>query len=423
MALKSFKLNPAVRHIVLPFAAVFLIVSAGFALKWYLGNAVSANAAQKEIAEIAVVLAPSDPQSHYALAVLSEKSFLPEDLPKSIEEFEKAAALAPNDYRLWLALGRARDRLGETEAAERALRRALELAPNYAQVHWTLGNVLLRQGKTAEALAEIRRAVDGDETLAVPAVASVWQVLNTDTAEITKNIGDSPRIKAALASLLAKEKRFDEAMRLWNEFSAADKRDAFKKIGEEIFNLLVNEKKFADALRVRNDISEEGSAQPAAEKFTNGGFENPLVPDNVNLFDWQIGSGAQPLIGPNNEQKRSGNQSLFMIFNSANGKDWRTVSQTLVVAPERNYTFQVFYRSDLKASGTLKWEIADAVSGRVLASTEAVRAQADWTPLTAKFTTASETEAIIVRLVRESCATPVCPISGKIWFDDFSLEK
>lgn len=424
MTTKSIQLNSAMRRAGLPVAAVACLALAVFALKWYLANAASANADQPEIAEAAVLLAPEDPQSHYALAVLREKSFLLEDVPRALESFERATALSPHDYRLWFALGRARDRSGDRDGAQRALRRALELAPGYAQVQWALGNVLLRQGKNEEAVSEIRRAVEGDKNLAAPAVTSLWQVFEGDVARISRSLGDAPPVKAALAGFLAREKRFDEAFRIWNELPAADQRTVYKPAGEELFNALVAGKKFAAARQLQAQISENGTTAP--EKFTNGGFEAPLNPENKNIFDWQIEAGAQPLVGLNNEQKRGGGQSLFFIFNSPTGKDFRQLSQTIVVAPNQSYTFQAFYRSELKttaAAAALKWEIVDAGSEKVLAATEAVAANADWSPLTAKFTTGSETEAVRVRLARGGCASAVCPISGKIWFDDFSLEK
>ena len=219
MSIKSIPLNSLTRHVVLPLAALVCLLLVFFALKWYLANMISARAEQKELAELAVDLAPNDPQSFYAQAVLDEKSFLPEDLPKSLAAFEKAAALSPNDYRLWFALGRARERGGDAEGAEAALRKALELAPHYAQVQWTLGNVLLRRGKTDQAFAEIRKAVESDAAFANPAISIAWQIFDGDPAQVLQAVGDSSPAKSALSSFLAKQKRFDEAFRIWNTLS------------------------------------------------------------------------------------------------------------------------------------------------------------------------------------------------------------
>ncbi|HLM01215.1 MAG TPA: tetratricopeptide repeat protein, partial [Pyrinomonadaceae bacterium] len=227
MSIKSIPLNSVARHAGLPIAALLCLLLVFFAIKWYLANTISARAEQKELAELAVDLAPSDPQSHYALAVLGEKSFLPEDLSKSPAEFEKAAALAPNDYRLWFALARARDRAGDAEGAESAIRRASELAPHYAQVQWALGNILLRRGKTEEAFAEIRKAVKGDATFTNPAVSIAWQIFDGDPARISRAVGDSSQAKSVLSAFLAKQKRFDEAFQIWNTLSDVEKQKTY----------------------------------------------------------------------------------------------------------------------------------------------------------------------------------------------------
>jgi hypothetical protein len=42
------------------------------------------------------------------------------------------------------------------------------------------------------------------------------------------------------------------------------------------------------------------------------------------------------------------------------------------------------------------------------------------------FKTAGKTEAVILRLARVTCSdqeTPVCPIFGSIWYDDFSFKR
>ena len=109
---------------------------------------------------------------------------MPEDLPTSLAEYEKAASLSPNDYRLWLALGKAREQSGDSKGAELALERAINLAPNYARVLWAYGNILLRQGKIAKAYTQIRRAVDQDFKFANPAATSVWQVFDGDIEKV-----------------------------------------------------------------------------------------------------------------------------------------------------------------------------------------------------------------------------------------------
>jgi hypothetical protein len=83
----------------------------------------------------------------------------------------------------------------------------------------------------------------------------------------------------------------------------------------------------------------------------------------------------------------------------------------------------VFYRSDLKTPASLKWEVADAGSTQAIAGTPYIVPTTDWTSLKARFTVPARTDGIIIRLAREGCAGPSCPMNGKLSFDDISLRR
>ncbi len=423
MESKSIKLETSALRALALVAVLVCLIGVYFFAKWSFANTIAVQAATQteyaaptEIGIFAINLAPSDPQTHYALAALYEKSFLPENQPKSLAEYEMATALAPNDFRLWLALGKARERSGDADGAENALRRALSLAPNYAQVQWTLGNVLLRQGKLPEAFAEIRKAAAGDKNYANPAISAAWQTFDGDIAQIKQNLGDSAQTKSALSLFLAKQKRFDEAFESWN---ALKEKEVFKQSGEELFNLMLAAKKYRYALQIQRQLS--GTEKFAVGKISNGDFESNESAAETKFFEWQIADGGQPQIGVDSQQKRGGNYSLGIVFNSADGKDFRAVSQIVVVEAGKKYVFETFYKADLKTAATLRWEIVNEADGLRLATTEAVSANADWTSLKTEFTAPQTAEAVIIRLVREQCKTSVCSISGRIWFDDFSF--
>ncbi len=420
MAVKSIKLETIAQRALLLGAGFVFLISVGFFVRWCFGYAIATQAISKELAEFAVNLAPNAPQTHYALAVLNEQTFLPEDLLKSLTEYEKATALAPHDYRLWFALGKARERGGDAVGGELALKRAVELAPNYSQLRWTYGNILLRRGKTAEAFAEMRQAAESNKTFINPLIATTWQIFDGDLAQIKQNIGDSTQINFVLPSFLATQNRFDEAFTIWDSLPAEAKKTTFKENGEEFFKQLIEAKKYRDALRIQSQIRESDTENFAVGTIFNGSFETDIKP-KADVFGWQIADGVQPQIGFDISQKQGGNQSLVIVFNSPTGQDFRSISQTIVVESGKSYGFEAVFKSNLKTSATLRWEIVDVTDGKVLAATEAVAANADWTGLKTDFTVPENTQAITIRLAREMCKTPACPISGKIWFDDFNL--
>lgn len=421
MPVKAIKIDSLPARAMLLAAAVVLLTGAFFSVKWALANTAASKAEFKEVADLMVNWAPDDPQTHYTSAVLHERTFLPEDLPVSLSEYEKATALAPHNFLLWLELGKARERNGDPASAERTLRKALELAPNYAQVRWALGNNLLRQGRSDEAFAEIRQAASSDERYVSPAASMAWQVFDGDINLVRHTIGESARINVALSGILMGQKRLDEAFAIWESLTPEEKGDTYKQASSDLYGQLVAARKYRAALTVFSSAlagKEDDESSPG--KISNGGFENAIKPQNAAIFEWQISEAMKPQIAPDTAQKHSGVRSLVLIFNSGDGKDFRTVSQTIVVEPGKTYQFELFYRSDLKTAATLKWEIAGFADGKIL-STEPVAESADWTAQRLKFTVPANTEAIAVGLARVGCRSGLCPISGRIWFDDLTL--
>lgn len=422
MSAKSIKLNATAFRVIVPVLAIVCVCCSYIFAKWFLANTIATRAVYKEIADLTVNLAPNDPQTHFSSAVLHDRTFLPGDFEKSLAEYEQAAALSPYDFRLWLELGKARERAGDAAGAEKAFRKSLELAPNYSRVQWALGNFLLRQGNETEAFAEIRRAAESDKTYANPAVASAWQLFQGDVARIKNYVGESDNLKSAFASVLAREKRFDEALDVWKSLPEAARKNDFRANGDEIYQKMLEAKKYRSALLIFSDIIESKDKVFAVGAVTNGGFEseNPKTP---SAFEWQIADGVEPQIGVDNSQKHGGNISLKLIFNSTDGKAFRPISQAVAVEAGKKYVFETFYKSELKTAATVKWEILDTADGKVLASTESIVPNADWTSLKTEFIVPETTEAVTLRLVRVACGATLCPISGKLWFDDFSLNR
>jgi hypothetical protein len=108
-----------------------------------------------------------------------------------------------------------------------------------------------------------------------------------------------------------------------------------------------------------------------------------------------------------------------MLFNTTQLPDFRPVTQTVAVVPGTGYLLTGNSISELK--GGVAWDIADASDGKSLARTPAIVTSGDWVSFQAKFTVPQTTDGIIVRLVRDGCTSAVCPITGKVWFDNLKL--
>ena len=405
-------------------AALVCVVLTWFFVKWHFANAL-ASQLDRDRPESRLVVdwltrrAPGDPQIHFLAGALFEKTFDPADLRRSVSEYETAAALSPNNYVMWTNLGRARSLSGDNAGAESAFRRAIELAPHYASVEWLYGNFLIRQGNVDEGFALVVKAADANPQYASPAVTTAFQIFDGDLDRIRQAMGDSDVTNAALAGVLASQKRFDEAWFAWSLLT--DKTGKHKRLGETLVTQMLGDKQFQLAARIQAEIQGEEGTRPDPGQISNGGFEEGVKLRNAGPFEWQIGEGAEPQIGLSDGQRRSGKYSLFMVFNSFETAAFRPVSQIVPVQPGATYEFEVFYRSDVKTTATMLWEVGDAATTGTIASTQPLTPSADWSSAKARFTVPPASDAVVVRFVRQGCSGPSCPANGRISFDDLSI--
>jgi tetratricopeptide (TPR) repeat protein len=411
-------IQPALRKAAFAAGILLLAVSHWYVGKWGLGNMVSTRADTPEIADVAVDMAPGDPQTHYAAAVLYDKTFVASDQQRSLAEYETAAALSPNNYILWLAYGRALERSGDTPRGEIALERALALAPNYGSVQWALGNLQVRSGETDAGFEQIRKAVEGDQTYAGAAASFAYQFFDGDLDRTRNVVGSSPYANANLALLLIKQKRFEDAYSVWRSIDRPDSIDSISAAGRALVNELLSAKKFDVALRVNSSLQASASAAP--EKIFDGGFEDAVKLEGTTPFEWQIGPGAQPQVLQSTSQPHGGSRSLVLRFSSNDGSGLRTVTQTVVIRPSSKYTFDGYFHTDVKSDEKIVWQVIDTVSGSVLAELPLESAY-DWTPFRTVFQTPAGTEAVILQLTGKGCGSAICPISGSLWLDDLEL--
>jgi hypothetical protein len=214
-------------------------------------------------------------------------------------------------------------------------------------------------------------------------VTTALQIFDNDTGQVLRSLGDTDVTNAALASVLAGQMHFGEAYGAWLKLADNDKSAKFKKLGEDLIEKFAAARKFQLAAHVATGVRTSEAEKPVIGQISNGGFEIGVKIKNANLFEWLIAEGAQPQIALSETETHGGKLSLWMIFD--------TFETALTAAP--------------------------------ITSTPATVPAPDWTPLRVKFTVPSDSDGIIIRLVREGCSGPSCPINGSLAFDDISLRR
>jgi tetratricopeptide (TPR) repeat protein len=430
--LTLINLRPVWARVPLVVLAVAALAVAWYCVRWGIGDTMADAAPLSfatdptgafESAEAAARLAPEDPLAHLTLARLHQISFDPQETPVALSEYQKAAALAPNDYLIWTEVGRARAALGDVDGGIATLRRAVALAPSYAEQRWHLGNALLRAGRDDEAFAELRRAADTDPEKYRPQVFNLaWQVYGPDMARVVDAVGKTPAARAQLIGVLAGRGRFDDALGVWSSLSDGDKR-AQAGAGAYLAKALYDKGQYRRALQL---LAESGAQDVAPEKISDAGFESDIAQPGAQPFGWQVTPAAGARVALDAHTAHAGRRSLLVLFNASGQVDFKNVSQVVAVEPATRYRLTYFVRTDdLKSAATLYAFAADAATpdAPLGASAPAPTGTNDWQPISFEFTTGPKTEAVVVRVARVGCLEGVCPIFGKIWYDDFDLQR
>lgn len=363
---------------------------------------------------------PGNAQAPYMLGVRYLDGAKP-DPALALENLEQAVALSPNDFKYWLALGRARERAGDAPGAEAAFRRSETLAPADWQPVWLLGNFYVRQGRLGEALPRLRSAGDRKPDLPMQAIKIVWLASNRNVGTTAQVVGESPSFRGLWVDFLASEKLYDEAVSAWLELVGAgaltpQAEAKGRALAESL--LAANRADLAAAVWARVDPNRA----PARGSLRNAGFESPLIGGPPSPFDWIIGQtpgGRVALAGPGH----SGDAALQIVYDDAGGHTFAHAAQSVLVDAGASYEVRAWVKAEsLTTGGPAALAVSDgATKARLSQVSLPTASTADWREVRMVFT-APTSGVATVAIVREACGES-CPIFGTLWIDDVSLGR
>lgn len=153
-----------------------------------------------------------------------------EDWPKTANELQLAAHLAPEDYAVQRSLAYAYANLGNFDKAEKYYRRTFELAPNDGSSRADLAYFLAENGKLGEAQKELEAAVKSEPQTAAYHVDLAWMAesrgdLDTATKELQAALKLGPKhanLWNHLGRIYAGKGQVAEAMSAYNQALALD---------------------------------------------------------------------------------------------------------------------------------------------------------------------------------------------------------
>src|SRR5262245_56742000 len=245
--------------------------------------------AQIEGVDLALKYSPHNPLTHWRRGGVylnaANEEMEESRVGVAIDELRAATRMSPDDYRLWLALGRALDRGGDTNEGRVAFERAISLAPNHFDPRWAFGNHLLRAGDRDGSFARMRLALN-DRLSALPLIFDyAWDVYRGDGKAIASALDPPRQVKSQLAALLIHRGRVDDAMAVWREMPSRSANDA-QKVSEALFYT----GNFNKAYEVWTSVEIPNRPTPdPGSLLSNGGFEGRISPNQRTPFlTWQI---------------------------------------------------------------------------------------------------------------------------------------
>jgi Tetratricopeptide repeat len=410
-------------------AAVVLLFSCALAMRsaWHagVGRLLAKDASRtmlKEQAEKAVGISPADPETHAARALVLYNS---NDLESALGELERAVALRPRDYLLWLQLGRGRDEADNAEGALLALQEAIRLAPDYSEPRWQYGNVLYRAGRFDEAFGELRRAAESDPALFPALIDLAWGTYKGDAGAVERIVNpQTDALRLSLALFFVKKGQINEALSLFRAARGISKEDQKNLLSE-----LMKSKQFKAAHEVwaAGHEAEGGHRPEELTAITDPGFEGRINLSEVG-YGWRQERNPEGVrLSLETKGARSGARCLLIEWSGASQPEASVISQLVLVEPNTRYRLSFFARTeDLVTGGLPLLSVTDASddAARPLGQSRPLSPSArEWQEYETTLTTSGTTEAIVISIHRQNCPTSPCPIFGRVWLDDFSLQK
>jgi hypothetical protein len=132
----------------------------------------------------------------------------------------------------------------------------------------------------------------------------------------------------------------------------------------------------------------------------------------------------QAQVGLDSRNTHAGRRSLRIDFSGPHAFTLGQFTQLVLVEPGARYRLSYFVRTeDLKSAATLVVQVVDAAGQALASGPPAPVGSSDWQQVTVEFAPAPSAEAVTVRVVRVGCPDGVCPIFGRVWYDEFNLQR
>jgi tetratricopeptide (TPR) repeat protein len=414
-----------------PRARAALIVGSG-ALALFLSyfgirNALAAHSLgfdTREGYQQAVKLEPGDSRNWYFLGRSYLYDFEQPDAARAVQAFGKAVALDPYAAEAWLDLASGYEEEGDWAHAREAYRSALRAYPLSAEVNWGYGNFLLREGHQVQGFQVIRKAVELDPKRSAEAFSRALRVEPDANILLDQAVPASAAVYLPILQALSDAGDLENAQLVWDRLVALGEKVSMREMAK-FFDALIRRGRTADAYRLWPQavsiMLNLPPADPGGSLVWDGGFESGYTGAGFAWYFRPVTEDVQ--ISLDRSEKRSGEQSLRILFNGLRNVNFEDGCHNIAPEPGKRYLLTAWVRTQsLTSSEGVRLEIVtyDPPSNERV-QTEAVDGTQVWKQIRMEWVAPATATIGMVCVKRNMSDMPGSNIQGAAWIDDVSL--
>ncbi len=371
---------------------------------------------------LATQINPLDPDPFYRLGLFYQWDLREADLRRSKEFLLKAIERNPLEQRYWTNLARVLQRLGEVDASEKALEKAVSIYPTGYLGRWVSANLLLERGEFEKARPHLSYLLQHypNQTATIYDLLFKWN-LNLDIM-LDQVVPRDPSSFKHFIDYLYQVGEKEGLKKAWVKRVAFDWKPDRKETLRYI-EFLIRQGSFGEAFQVWTErLREEGIVLPSdGNLITNPGFEEREILGGG--FDWRMEKVAGAEISFDSDTVFEGKRALKIVFDGKENIDFYHLYQYVAWKPDRDYLLRARLKTQaLTTKSGIKIEVVSA-DRKFHLSSEMLTGENDWKEIRIPFRTPKGSEGGMVRLRRERTEKFDRFISGSVWLDQVSLKE
>ena len=370
----------------------------------------------------AIRLNPSNPDPFFRLGIFYQWDFRNIDLKEALKYLKQAIGRNPLEQQYYLNLAKILYRMGEKNASEQALEKAILVFPVSYQGRWVSGNLLLQQGVIEKALPHFTYILMHYPNRSNLVYDLLFRAIN-DTDFILEKLvpKDASSMNQYLVYLYEIGNK-ESAKKAWGKRASYGIKNSRTETLRHI-EFLITQGDLNEAFQVwRTRLQEERLSIPSdGNLITNGGFETKEILGGG--FDWKMINVPGAEVSFDHSIAFEGKSSLKIVFNGKENVDFRHVYQYVSLKPNSEYILKAYMKTNaVTTKSGLKFEIS-GVGPAFSGASESLIGENGWRELMVAFRTPPQSQGGVVRVRREKTDKFDRFISGTVWLDNFSLRE